>query len=290
MAQTRKNLYKNLMVVFFIFLLSVATAFIPGFDLVKSLALAVCASVAFLFQAKGRCNEEETDRYRRLCGERYPVVLKNHAYMLSNLLVNGDIPYKWMGWLKNLGVDIKEEARGMLHAVDSLCHFGDEPAQGIARATYFVATAKAKGQSLEEALKLFVSENSGALGQEISKGCFLKKLEAGQPLPYGIFQATPSTRLLCTFYAVQVCIESLNFWGQKTQTIKEVSSMRICVKSGMDAEATKKIVHEIFPELAPKNFGSGPQQSGLFVQETVHVDKASAESRLSLLVERLGLK
>lgn len=271
--------------------LSISLSLMPGFDLAKGIILAVSLSSLYLFRAVARTREEETDRYKRIAEEVFPVRLREDPGHLSTMLLSGDIPYPWLGWVDGeLKVDIKKEAGGMLHALDSFCHFGDPIAQGIFRATCFVSACVAQGRNLEAALQEYVDKNRLSLGREFQKGCFLCNLEPGMVLPYGIFQATGAARLLVSFYQVERAVKAIDFFGRETRKIQAVKAFRICVKSSLEREEVKRVVNTRIPETDPKNFGSGRQVTGLFIQETISVNAEFIESRLPGLIQALNLE
>jgi hypothetical protein len=292
MSRTTKKACLHILVVFFLFCASIATSFVPGFDLAKSAVLALVVSFLYVSQAAARGREEECDRYRRVCGEVYPVRLGEDPAHLSNILLSGDIPHRWVKKLGELlNMDVKVAAGKFYHSLDAFCHFGDLPGDGLIRATHFVSTVVAQGRNLEEALRELVGQNQQALGKEFQKGCYICELQLGQMLPYGIFLGTGSTRLLVAFYTVRRAVKGLDIFGREVIRIKEVSSMRICVRASLEPAETKKIVNELFnKETHPDNFGSGPQDRGLFIQETVSVDRASVEKRLPELIKALKLE
>lgn len=279
-----------MLVVFFIFCFSVAINFIPGLDLVKSLLLALILSVLYLRQAQGRTREEDGDRYLRLCGERYPIRLTEDTYLMSNLLVGGDLPWAWVLWTeKYFGLKLKEATGKYLHLLDSFCSFGDKMGEAIVRASYVIATMVQKG-NLEARLGVWCENHRAALGEEFRKGCFWKKLEVGDVLPYGIFQCSPTANFLATIYTVKFAETKLSWLGTQKTAVKEVKSARICFRNDGEWEKNAALVFEIYPELDPKNLGSGPNKYGVFIQESVDVDWESFRSRLPKLVEKLGVK
>lgn len=209
----------------------------------------------------------------KLCQEKFLVRLRENPSHLSNILLAEDMPWAWVEWIENdLNFDFMATCGRWLHLIDSFCKVGDLPGQAIARATgiiyeYLRYSPISMEGGLEDYLEGWANDHMYALGESFQKDCYYKELQYGDIYPYGLFQCTRAI-VLGTTYSCQTAVKSINWFGVETTTIKTVQAARLCVKD----RTLKNSILEAFPEFRVENFGSGPQNLGVFIQENINVD------------------
>ena len=133
--RTRKAL-KEIMIFSGLAMLGIALSLIPGEDYWQPVLFPAFLVMMRIWSLRDLrlFYEDDDDRYRRLCDETFYVLKRDQFAHLSALLLARDIPWKWVMWMQEQGIDIQKSCRKYMHAFDSFCHFGDLPGQGITRA------------------------------------------------------------------------------------------------------------------------------------------------------------
>lgn len=290
--------YRAIFIILCVGLLSYATELIPYKDEAQTV-LTMCIASFLLWQLVSlRKNEEECDRYARICDELFPVRKKEDAYHTSNLLGGSNLPWQWVSDLNaffakkfdDQDFNLAKLAGLWIHLADSFSVFGDKPGSNLTKATlWFSEFLRDTSKTLAEHLEHWAKNNRKILGEEVAENCFYKEMKKGDNQPYGLFMCSPLADLLATTYEIERAVLSFSWFGKPVRKIKTIKCARICVKNAGDNDAVVKAVHEIFPEFTPgvKYQGSGKQDKGLFVQETVPICPDEFESRLPQLIEKL---
>ncbi|MCR9202041.1 MAG: hypothetical protein NXI04_25645 [Planctomycetaceae bacterium] len=256
-------------------LISVGLSYLP-YDTLLQAIWVFCSSLFMGWLVlRGRLNESDDARYRRLFNTRFTWLQQNDPEALTTIFAENIRPrvLQWFESEHRINVARAEK----IDALDSLARSGDSPGQLIFRTGVQLGQWLADVQpgnggvaALEARLSEFVLDNEELLGNEVGEGLYLRHITRGSRRPIGVHMFHATSRLLLT----------VEYYDQE----KDRHALALSVRSHLfehasetDWESFKAGVLEQFPQFRPSQGGSGPQRQQIpfFIG---YIDKSRAET------------
>ena len=261
-------------------LIAVGLSYLPHDTLLQ--AIWVFCSSLFMgwLVLRGRLNESDDTRYRRLFSTRFTWLQQNDPEALTTIFAENIRPRVLQWFESEYRVNVSRAAK--IDALDSLARSGDSPGQlifrtGVQLGQWLGDVQPGDGSvaALEARLSDFVLSNEKLLGEEVGEGLYLRHITRGSRRPIGVHMFHPTSRMLLT-------VEYYDHEKDRHALALSVRSQLFENASETDWEAFRAGVLERFPQFRASQGGSGPQRQqipffiGYIDQSRVETDDALA--------------
>lgn len=249
---------------------------LPWADVAQPIYFFVAASMAAwkVYSTQAESGQNDLARYPLLAAQSFKSRMEEDGYAVTNILLSQDLPWWWVECVLGpiFGVPApttsSEETRKAYrqalesafdkclphgHLLDTFCCSCDAIGRGIVRATMFVS--ECGGDLVEIDRKL--EERGQTLFKKfknLGHGAWVVDVKQGDPMPWVVTFNNPAVTLLLGFYEIKK--------GLTVQMAARVAFGRSIFSEELGDKFLKAC-----PAFSPKNFGSGPQNRGLFIQE-----------------------
>ena len=184
-------------------LIGVALGFLPYADLLQAAWITLSTIYFATRDLRGRLNEDDEQRFRRLYEERVRLWARRDPEVLKALF-SQNLSDKHLRWLdEELGVALS--ALSEAHALDSLARAGDQPGALPLRAALLLGAWRREVDALppegrleeyRRRLVAWAEESRDLLGEEVAEGVYLRRVALGERRPVGVYLLRPGARLL----------------------------------------------------------------------------------------------
>lgn len=268
-------------------LISIGLSYLPHDTLLQ--AIWVFCSSLFMgwLVLRGRLNESDDTRYRRLFNTRFTWLQNNDPEALTTIFAENIRPRVLQWYESEYRVNVSRAEK--IDALDSLARSGDSPGQlifrtGVQLGQWLRDVPSGDGDvaALETRLSEFVLENEALLGNAVGEGLYLRHITRGSRRPIGVHMFHPRSRLLLT----------VEYYDQE----KDRHAVALSVRSHLfenaseaDWEKFRAGVLERFPQFRPSHGGSGPQRQQIpFFIGYIEQTPAEADDALAAKLNELA--
>ncbi len=241
---------------------TVGLSFLPFETVLQAIWVMFSSLLIGYLLLRGRLNETDDARYRRLFRGRFEHLAKTNPEALTTIF-SDNVGRPVMRWFED-EYDVPISQAKAVDALDSLSRTGDQPGQLIFRVGVelgkWLKECEGKGEDVttlefvEAEIATFIQRNEHLLGEEIADGIYFRHVKRGSRRPIGIHMFHPKSKCLFT-------VEDQDFRGER-------HSVALSAKTGVftsdkDWELFKEYVYREFPYFQPGRGGSGPQKRGV---------------------------